>query len=177
MPDDLILVDIFDKPIGSASKSEAHRLGRLHRAFSVFLHDGERMLIQQRHFEKYHSGGLWANACCSHPRDGETLADAVNRRMQEKLGVTCPVSELGTFVYRHCYSPELAEYEFDHVFMGRFSGEVSPDPAEIADWRWIPYADLAADLIRNPDAYTVWFHTAAPMVLAALRDAQPDRTD
>ena len=79
--DKLILVDIFDRPVGSAGKAEAHRRGLLHRAFSVFLVSGNTMLIQQRALHKYHSGGLWSNACCSHPRVGEALSDAVQRRL------------------------------------------------------------------------------------------------
>ena len=77
MEDELILVDIFDQPVGSAGKAETHRKGLLHRAFSVFLLHGDQMLIQQRALHKYHSGGLWSNACCSHPRVGESLPSAV----------------------------------------------------------------------------------------------------
>lgn len=118
--DQLILVDLDDVPIGSAGKAEVHRRGLLHRAFSVFLTDGERMLLQRRSRGKYHSGGLWANACCSHPRAGESLEQAVPRRLKEELGISCPVEELFSFHYFSQYGPQLFEYELDHVFLGRW---------------------------------------------------------
>ena len=131
MEDRVILVDIFDNQIGSGEKMRVHREGRLHRAFSVFLYDGRKMLIQQRNPEKYHSGGLWANACCSHPRDRETLEEAVDRRMSEELGIQPEVREIDSFVYRAVYGDGLSEYEYDHVFLGKYRGEVQANPYEL----------------------------------------------
>ena len=126
MNDDIILVDIFDSEIGHTDKDDAHRRGLLHRAFSVFvIHDG-RMLIQKRSRDKYHSGGLWTNACCSHPREGESLDQAVPRRMREELGFSSRAEELFSFVYRHVFSDGLVEYEFDHVFLADYDGESIP---------------------------------------------------
>ena len=97
--DELILVDLSDHEIGTMDKAEAHRIGRLHRAFSVFIVHGGKMLLQRRNSKKYHSGGLWANACCSHPRKGESLEAAAARRLSEELGISCAVTELFSFVY------------------------------------------------------------------------------
>ena len=169
MEDELILVDIFDQPVGSAGKAETHRKGLLHRAFSVFLLNGDQMLIQQRALHKYHSGGLWSNACCSHPRVGESLPSAVERRLQEELGLQTPCREVGAFVYRHEFSPELFEYEYDHIFVGEYSGEVKLNPEEAMAMRWVGLDELADDLRKNPQKYSVWFLTAAPMVLATLK--------
>lgn len=170
MEDELILVDIFDQPVGSAGKAQAHRKGLLHRAFSVFLLNGDQMLIQQRALHKYHSGGLWSNACCSHPRVGESLPEAVERRLQEELGLQTPCCEVGAFVYRHEFSQELFEYEYDHIFVGEYSGEVKLNPEEAMAMRWVGLDELADDLRKNPQKYSVWFLTAAPMVLAALKN-------
>lgn len=168
MEDNLILVDPLDRPVGTATKTQAHRDGLLHRAFSVFIvHDG-KMLLQRRNPAKYHSGGLWANACCSHPRSGERLADAVQRRMAEEIGFACPVEEIGHFVYRSRYAEHLYEYEYDHVFLGDYQGEVAFNPDEISEIRWIALDELAADLIANPQRYSSWFFPAASLVLEHL---------
>lgn len=170
MPEELILVDVFDRPVGSASKEEAHREGLLHRAFSVFLVCGDQMLIQQRALHKYHSGGLWSNSCCSHPRVGEVLEDAVQRRLQEELGVRTSCRQIGEFVYRHQFSEELCEYEYDHVFVGQYEGKIALNPQEAMAMQWVSLKDLAADLQKNPQKYSVWFLTAAPMVLRWLKE-------
>ena len=122
MEDRLILVDIDDNPIGEAGKLEAHQKSLLHRAFSVFLYKDGKMLIQKRADDKYHSGGLIANTCCSHPRVDEKLEDAVKRRLMEEAGVECPVKHLTSFIYRERFE-ELCEYEYDHIFVGEYDGE------------------------------------------------------
>lgn len=167
--DELVLVDLLDRQIGVASKLRCHEEGLLHRAFSVFLVDGSRMLLQRRALGKYHSGGLWTNACCSHPRSGEELARAVGRRLSEELGVEgCPCRELGSFVYRARFEGGLCEYECDHVFVGEFRGIAHPDPAEVAELRWVEASEVERWLRREPDSFTAWFVTAAPMVLAEM---------
>ncbi len=172
MPEELILVDIFDNPVGSASKEEAHRKGLLHRAFSVLLVCGDKMLIQQRAMHKYHSGGLWSNSCCSHPRVGEELQAAVQRRLQEELGLQTPCRQVAEFVYHHKFSENLFEYEYDHVFVGQYNGKIELNPEEAMAMQWVSLDALAEDLCRNPQKYSVWFLTAAPMVLAELKKQQ-----
>ena len=135
MNDQLILTDLFDNEIGHMSKEEAHRSGRLHRAFSVFIINDGKMLIQKRNKNKYHSGGLWANACCSHPRYGEALTDSVRRRLKEELGISCEFRELFDFVYFTEYGEELFEYEYDHVFLSEYQGGFDFDREEIEELR------------------------------------------
>lgn len=170
MEDELILVDIFDTEIGSCSKMEIHRRGTLHRAFSVFVvHDG-KMLLQKRNSQKYHSGGLWTNACCSHPRKGEELLEAVSRRLCDELGVSFPVKEYFSFVYRVDFANDITEYEYDHVFLANYCGEVYPNPEEIEELRWIDLAELKEELTYSPEHYTAWFTIAAPRVIKILNE-------
>lgn len=168
MSDELILVDLEDHEIGTGEKLWVHQSDRLHRAFSVFVIDGDRMLLQRRNIHKYHSGGLWANACCSHPRAGETLEDAVRRRMLEELGVQAACEELFHFVYRTAYENGLTEYEYDHVFLCQYAGEVHPSQEEIEEVRWVAIEDLRKDVIENPASYASWFLIALPRVLECI---------
>lgn len=168
--DGLILVDAYDAPIGTAEKGEAHAAPMLHRAFSVFLVSQGQMLIQQRAFGKYHSGGLWANACCSHPRVGEETVPSAELRLTEELGMTCPLSEVGSFVYLHRFADDLYEYEYDHVLLGEYRGAFTPDPEEIAALRWVSFKELARELKEEPQKFAPWFLTAAPMVLRYLAE-------
>ena len=170
--DELILVDVLDRPIGTASKAESHRLGLLHRAFSVFLVRGDEVLLQRRALGKYHSGGLWTNSCCSHPRAGEDLAGAVSRRLSDELGVRgCDCREVGSFVYRHQFADDLFEYEYDHVFLGEWHGDVTPDPDEAMDVRWMPIPEVMRRLQDEPALFTCWFPAAASYAFAAVYDA------
>ena len=115
----LILVDPDDREIGFGEKTDVHRRGLLHRAFSVFLFDGDRVLIQQRAAGKYHSAGLWANTCCSHPRAGQGLTEAVVQRLEEECGIRgAKIREAGCFLYRASFPNGLTEYEYDHVKTG-----------------------------------------------------------
>ena len=97
--ENIILVDTADRPVGICEKLEAHAKPMLHRACSIFLYSDGQMLLQRRNRNKYHSGGLWANACCSHPRAGETLEEAASRRLREELGIQAPLTELFSFLY------------------------------------------------------------------------------
>ena len=174
MEDRIILVDPLDREIGSAEKLEAHRKPLLHRAFSIFLVDreGGRMLLQRRAEGKYHSGGLWANSCCSHPRVGEALQPAARRRLREELGVELagPLWEWGSFVYCHRFAPDLYEYEYDHVLVGDYRGEATPDPEEIGAVEWVTFSRLERELVEEPQKFAPWFFTAAPLVLRGLRE-------
>jgi isopentenyl-diphosphate Delta-isomerase len=156
--DEVILVDADDRPVGTSAKLDAHRRGLRHRAFSVIVRDrGNRLLLQQRAAGKYHSGGLWTNTCCGHPRPGEATLAAARRRLTEEMGFTCPMTLLFITHYRAAVSNELTEDEIVHVFGGRFDGTPEPDPREVADWTWRAPDDVARDVDARPDAYTVWF--------------------
>ena len=167
--DNLILVDVFDNPIGTADKRRAHTVPLLHRAFSVFLiNDRGELLLQKRASGKYHSGGLWANACCSHPRIGEETIPSAEARLTEELGVTCPLREIGCFVYLHRFHDVLYEYEYDHVLQVVSTLYNRPQLAEIGELRWVTPAQLTEELRTTPERFASWFLTAAPMVLRFL---------
>jgi isopentenyl-diphosphate delta-isomerase len=155
--DPIVLVDAHDVPQGVAPKIEVHRHGLKHRAISVLLrnHAGD-MLVHRRSAAKYHSGGLWTNACCSHPRPGEDSGAAARRRLGEEMGISATLAPLFTAHYRAAVSNGYIEDEVVHVFGGTYEGPFSPDPAEVAEWKWIPLAELAADLAGRPDLYTIW---------------------
>lgn len=163
--EEVILVNERDEPTGSMEKMEAHRKALLHRAFSVFILSGKgEMLLQQRAHSKYHSAGLWTNACCSHPRPGENIRDAALRRLSEELGFTTPLEEIFDFIYRSEFENGLTEHEFDHVFVGVYDGSVHPDEQEINDHRFLSLAAIRADIDSHPAKYSAWFLVAFPMV-------------
>jgi isopentenyl-diphosphate delta-isomerase len=156
--DDVIIVDANDSPIGTAPKLEAHRNGLRHRAISVVIGDNHgRILLHRRAAGKYHSGGLWTNACCSHPRPGEAASDAAVRRLAEEMGIRCPLVFLFAMHYRAEVSNDLIEDEIVHVFGGLFNGTPTPDPLEVSDWCWKPLGEVERDVDTRPDVYTVWF--------------------
>ncbi len=165
----IVLVDIFDRQIGVGEKLEVHQKKLLHRAFSIFLYQDNKMLIQKRAEGKYHSAGLWANTCCSHPRDGEVLEIAVKRRLLEEAGIQCTVTELYTFIYMENFTDGLSEYELDHVFVGEYTGDFVPNPEECSEMKWVDMDELAKDLQENPLHYAAWFLTAAPEVIKSIR--------
>jgi isopentenyl-diphosphate Delta-isomerase len=155
--DQIVLVDAHDIPQGVAPKIEVHRRGLKHRALSVLVRDPlGNMLIHRRNAEKYHSGGLWTNACCSHPRPDEPAVEAARRRLAEEMGVRCEVKPLFTTQYRAAVSNGYIEDEVVHAFGGTYEGPVAPDPAEVAEWKWMPFEALTDDLARRPQLYTVW---------------------
>ena len=166
----LILVTVDDKEIGTLGKEEVHRQGLLHRAFSVFLYDGERMLLQKRAEGKYHSGGLWTNACCSHPRAGEELNEAVHRRMMLELGLDTEVREVFSFTYLTQFADDLYEYEYDHVFLGTYDSDlpVRLDPEEASEYRWIGLSELKQEVLLRPETFTSWFLIAISKVLPVI---------
>lgn len=171
--DRVVLVDEQDRAIGTMGKLDAHRNGgHLHRAFSIFVfNNAGEVLLQQRSWQKYHFGGLWANTCCSHPRPNENVIAAAHRRLQEEFGFDCDLKELFSFVYRADDADSgLSEYEYDHVIAGRYEGSFSPAPEEIADWRWAAPEVLMHDIELNPHKYTLWLRIALRKL---LRGEQP----
>ena len=168
MNDEIALVDLDDRITGYALKADVHRDGLLHRACSIFITNGSEMLLQRRNVRKYHSGGLWSNACCSHQRRGEELEEAVHRRLREELGFDCELRESFRFVYRTEFRNGLTEYEYDHVFVGRYDGPVTADPEEAEEIMWVPFGELTARLETSPEEFSSWFVISAPAVLASL---------
>jgi len=163
MKKNVILVDENDKLMGIAEKMEAHEKGLLHRAFSIFVFNSRgEMLMQQRAIDKYHSGGLWTNACCSHPEPGEETAIAARKRLKEEMGFEIPVAKIFDFVYKATFDNGLTEYEFDHVFVGKYEGVVTYDKEEVMDVCYKSMPEISHSLKCQPEKYTAWFHLAFP---------------
>ncbi len=163
----VILVDGNDKEIGFMEKLRAHKEGVLHRAFSVFLFNSEKeLLLQQRAFAKYHSGGLWSNTCCSHPEPGQSLESAVNKALQRELGVSCEVKPIGSFIYKKDLGNGLTEHEYDHVFVGEYNGQVKMNPNEVAAIKYVSVQEILNDLKENSKNYTAWFPEAFMTVVS-----------
>lgn len=158
MAENVILVDEQDNELGLMEKMEAHRKGLLHRAFSVFVINSEgELMLQQRAKHKYHSGGLWTNTCCSHPRVGETTEAAAHRRLVEEMGFDCHLEKLFDFVYSAELDQGLTEHEFDHLFVGYYNDPPHINEDEVSDWKWCRLEDISKDISDNPDQYTEWF--------------------
>lgn len=155
--EEVILVDRQDNPIGVAEKMAAHLEGKLHRAFSIFLFNQGEMLLQQRSLGKYHSGGLWTNACCGHPRPGEDLEQSAKRRLREEMGIECLLKKQFSFIYEAKLDGGLIEHEFDHVFFGSFAKDPILNPEEASSFRWIDMAALDEEIKSYPERFTVWF--------------------
>ncbi len=170
----VVLVDDQDRVLGTEQKMLAHQLGLLHRAFSVFIYhkigDKYLFLLQQRHPDKYHCGGLWTNACCSHPRLEETVLDAAHRRLKEELSLSTALQAIGQFQYKANFDNGLSEHELDHVLIGSYDSAkpILPNPKEVLELRWMSVEAILRDYQSHPHGYTPWFKMAFTMVLEAL---------
>ena len=166
----VILVDENDVPRGTMEKLEAHRKGELHRAFSIFVFNSNgEMLLQKRAFEKYHSGGLWTNTCCSHPAPGESMETAAHKRLQEEMGFDCSLKEVFHFTYKTSLDNDLTEHELDHVFIGYYDDAPEVNASEVVEWKYADTKELQNDIVTNPGKYTVWFKLVLPRVLEHIR--------
>jgi isopentenyl-diphosphate delta-isomerase len=162
---DVILVDEADHPVGFAGKLEVHQKALLHRAFSVFIfnRNGE-MLLQQRALNKYHSGGLWSNACCSHPAPGEETQFAARRRLREEMGIETTIEKVFDFIYKAELGNGLAEHEFDHVFTGQYDGKVDINKNEVLSCCYKAMSAIEQQITSVPEKFTVWFRIAFPQI-------------
>ncbi len=168
----VVLVNEQDTETGVMEKMEAHRRALLHRAFSVFIfnRDGE-MLLQRRSLKKYHSGGLWTNACCSHPAPGEDLLAAAQRRLREELGFTTPLNKVFDFIYKAPLDNGLTEYEFDHVLTGVYDGEIQPDAEEVSEVSYRSLDEIREELGAHPERFTAWFAIAFSKLTSSFQRA------
>lgn len=154
----VILVNENDEILGLMPKMEAHEKARLHRAFSVFVYnDNNQLLLQQRALTKYHTPGLWTNTCCSHQRLGETNIEAGKRRLQEEMGFVTDLQETISFIYKAPFENGLTEHEYDYILVGKYNESPTPNPDEVADWKWVNLEDLRQDIKSYPAQYTAWF--------------------
>lgn len=162
----VILVNEADEQVGTMEKMEAHEQGSLHRAFSVFLFNAEgELLLHQRALSKYHSGGLWTNTCCSHPRPGETVLDAAHRRLMEEMGMSADLSEAFSFLYRAELDHGMIEHELDHVVLGEAVAAPVPNPEEVEAYRYVALDALRDEVAAHPERFTAWFKICLPEVL------------
>lgn len=157
VPDLVTLVDPDDNVVGTEEKIRAHREGKLHRAFSVFVFDEDRrLLIQRRATSKYHSAGLWSNTCCGHPRPGESADGAAERRLSEEMGFACDLRRAFRAIYEMSVANSMVEHELNQVFVGRFDGSPQPDSREVDDCRWVDLNELRHSIQASPELYTPW---------------------
>ena len=155
---EVILVNENDDVMGFEDKLVAHQKGLMHRAISILIFNSKgEWLIQRRALDKYHSGGLWTNTCCSHPYPNESTQASAERRLMEEMGMATKLSFL--FDFRYCVEldNELTENELDHVFIGKTENEPILNPEEACDYKYISTHDLENDLKEHPEKYTEWF--------------------
>lgn len=166
MEDLLILVDENDNEVGVSDKLSVHQQGLLHRAFSLFVFnsDGE-LLLQKRATKKYHSGGLWSNTCCSHPRKGETLSHAISRRLQEEMGMNCKAEFKFCFIYKTKFENGLTEYEYDHVYFANSNDIPTPNETEVQNWKYISLEKLQYEIKSQPENFSEWLKVCLPEIM------------
>ncbi|MFN8229785.1 MAG: isopentenyl-diphosphate Delta-isomerase [Bacteroidia bacterium] len=161
MIEEVILVDEKDNFLGTMEKIEAHEKGLLHRAFSIFIfNDAGELLLQQRALTKYHSAGLWTNTCCSHPKPGEEILTAANRRLQEEMGFKTELTIKTDFVYKVKFENNLIEHEFDYILIGTYNKQPEINREEVCNYKWINLIDIKKEIQNNPNSYTHWFKLA-----------------
>jgi len=162
----IILVDDNDKQIGTEEKLKAHKEGKLHRAFSIFIFNSKNeLLLQKRADFKYHSGGLWTNTCCSHPRPYKNIEEEAKKRLEEEMGIKVNLKKLFTFKYKSSFTNGLTEHEYDHVFIGRYDNDPVPNADEVSEWKWVSLKELKKDVKDNPDNYTEWLKICLDKVI------------
>ena len=157
MNDYVILVDENNNQIGLEEKILAHKKNLLHRAFSIFIfNDSFEILLQKRAPNKYHSGNLWTNTCCSHPLENLSLVESAKKRLVEEMGIKANLNEVFSFIYQAEFGNGLSEYEYDHVLFGTSNNQPILNPDEAIDYKWIKISDLKAQIEKNPGNFTVW---------------------
>lgn len=155
----VILVDKYDNPVGEMEKIEAHEKALLHRAFSVFIFNSKgELLLQRRADDKYHSGGLWTNTCCSHPAPGQDTAEAARLRLIHEMGIDTDLEYVRKFIYKAPFVNSLTEHELDHIYIGITDDLPRINPDEVSEYKYMSLPDIEADIQQYPEHYTAWFH-------------------
>jgi isopentenyl-diphosphate Delta-isomerase len=166
--DRVVLLDDEGREIGTAPKSTVHDLDTaLHLAFSCHVvNDRDELLVTRRALTKRTWPGVWTNSFCGHPRPGEQVADAVHRRAADELGLVLREVELALpgFRYRATDANGVVEHEVCPVYVARAGSLLRPDPAEVAEFRWVDPADLAAAIAAAPWAFSPWLVLQAPQL-------------
>ncbi len=159
----IALVDSNDNIVGYEDKLLVHQSGLLHRAFSIIIiNKNNDILIQRRAIDKYHSGGLWTNSCCSHLPINYMMEDIIHIRLIEELGFDCVLEYIDKFTYYAKFENGLIEHETDYLYFGMYNTVshllVNPNPNEVMDYIWITYEKLQKWIINEPENFTIWFH-------------------
>jgi isopentenyl-diphosphate delta-isomerase len=154
----LILVDEGDNIIGYKRKDECHQgEGILHRAFSIFIfNDKQQLLLQKRSKNKRLWPLYWANTCCSHPRHGEDLETATQRRLKEELGISTCLKFIYKFKYHAKFGKVGSEKEYCSVFIGKSNEAFTANENEIADIRFINLDELTSEIIEHTEEFSPW---------------------
>ena len=153
----VVLVDQNNNEIGTEDKLDAHKKGLLHRAFSIFIfNDNYQILLQKRSDVKYHSAGLWSNTCCSHPYNDKPLVEYANTRLIQEMGIQSNLKEFFSFIYRAEFSNGLIEFEYDHVFFGKYNSDPMLNIDEASSFKWINFKQLQLEIEENPTKFTFW---------------------
>ena len=148
-----------DGTLTPVEKLAAHQRGLRHLAVSVFVLRGDQVLIQRRAMGKYHTPGLWANTCCTHPEWDEAPLACAQRRLNEELGITgLDLQHRGQVEYRADVGGGLIEHELVDVFIAEAdrSMPLAPNPAEAMAVDWITRDDLRSAIAKTPDIFTPW---------------------
>ncbi len=171
------LVDTDGKCIGYSDKLRAHQSGQLHLAFSVLIfrviNNEVEFLLQKRALDKYHSGGLWTNTCCSHPMPKEKIEDAAQRRLLEEIGFASALDfvRLKPFIYFSKLDKNMIEHEYDHILLGRAqSARLAINPDEVSQTKWWNTRKIEIHLKDSPSMFTVWFPEVFHRANAYLRE-------
>lgn len=163
MNTEVILVNEKDEAIGTMEKIRAHEEALLHRAYSIFIfNDNGEILLHKRSRNKYHSPGLWTNTCCSHPQPGETTWESAQKRLKFEMGIDTPLEKVFDFIYKAGFDNGLTEYEFDHVYVGKYNGHVQPNEDEVEDYCFKSLEEIHDSIQSHPHKYTEWFKIAFP---------------
>src|SRR6478736_6266868 len=143
----VILVDEQDNEIGTMEKLEAHRKGLLHRAFSILVFNAKgELLLQKRAASKYHSGGLWTNTCCSHPKKGEPMKLTAQGKLKQEMGIEVQLEFSHKFIYKASLDHNLTEHEYDHVLIGHYEGDPLLNREEAEDWKYASIEKIQAEI-------------------------------
>lgn len=173
----IIKVNEQDESLGLIDKYEAHVKGILHRAFSVFVFRfygfSYQLLLQQRAFNKYHSGGLWSNTCCSHAYKNDNLESLAKIRLEEEMGFSCELYKAGVFHYQAEVGNGLIENEIDHVFVGFHNPAIiKPNPLEVQNYKWVNINELLKLQHERKEEFTIWFPQAFNKSLLFLKNTK-----
>lgn len=158
MNNKIAIVNENDEITGFDEKLNVHLKGLLHRAFSCVVYNSSgEMLLQKRAVDKYHSGGLWTNTCCSHLVETLDFDEYLHQRLIHEMGFDCELKFHSKFHYKIKFENGLLENEIDHLYIGYWDGIPRPNPEEVSEYKWESPEVIIKKIRTAPDEYTYWF--------------------